>query len=78
MKTFIRRSPCSLAVETYAALFTREFVLYPLALIQRSKLKRVVLSSELSFAGQQRNAIPILGARAKYEAGRGVTGHAGV
>ena len=42
----------------YVNLFAPEFALYPRDLIQRSKLKRVVLCSELSFADQRRNAIP--------------------
>ncbi len=46
------------AVERYTSLFVAEFALYPRELIQRAKLKRVVLCAELSFAGQRRNAIP--------------------
>lgn len=46
------------ALETYASLFVSEFTLYPPDLVRRSQLKRVVLSSELSFGGQRRNAIP--------------------
>lgn len=45
-------------VENYSGLFVAEFGLYPPDLIKRSKLKRVVLCDELSFAGQRRNAIP--------------------
>lgn len=45
-------------LQEYAALFAPEFALYPTDLIQRSRLKRVVLCRELSFAGQVRNAIP--------------------
>jgi hypothetical protein len=46
------------ALQDYARLFAPEFALYPLSLVQRARLKRVVLCSELSFAGQRRNAIP--------------------
>jgi putative zinc-binding metallo-peptidase len=42
----------------YTSLFAPEFALYPPELVQQSQLKRVVLCSELSFAGQRRNAIP--------------------
>lgn len=45
-------------LESYAGLFAHEFKLYPLDLVKRSRLKRVVLCKELSFAGQRRNAIP--------------------
>jgi hypothetical protein len=45
-------------LENYRSLFASEFSLYPPDLVKRSQLKRVVLCSELSFAGQQRNAIP--------------------
>lgn len=45
-------------LEAYALLFAPEFSLYPPELVQRSQLKRIVLCSELSFAGQPRNAIP--------------------
>lgn len=42
----------------YAALFCREFNVYPPSLIERAQLKRIVLCTELAFAGQRRNAIP--------------------
>lgn len=42
----------------YIRLFAPEFGLYPRELVRRSRLKRVVLCGELSFAGQRRNAIP--------------------
>lgn len=45
-------------LESYAALFAPEFMLYPPDLVKRSQLKRVVLCKELSFDGQRRNAIP--------------------
>jgi hypothetical protein len=45
-------------LEKYVPLFVREFSLYPTSLIAKSKLKKVVLCAELSFAGQRRNAIP--------------------
>jgi hypothetical protein len=54
------------ALENYAGLFALEFNLYPPALVTRSKLKRVVLCSELSFAGQRRNAIPDFGEDTLY------------
>jgi hypothetical protein len=45
-------------LQDYTSLFAPEFALYPQDLVQRSQLKCVVLCSELSFAGQRRNAIP--------------------
>lgn len=42
----------------YGGLFVREFSLYPRELVERSRLKRVVLCSDLSFARQRRSAIP--------------------
>lgn len=42
----------------YTSLFAPEFALYPPDLVQRAQIKRVVLCSELSFAGQRRAAIP--------------------
>lgn len=46
------------ALDDYATLFASEFTLYPPDFVKRSQLRRVVLSSDLSFAGQRRNAIP--------------------
>lgn len=46
------------AIEAYAPLFASEFGLYPPALIKNAKLKRVILCTDLTFAGQRRNAIP--------------------
>ena len=45
-------------MRAYGEIFISEFALYPKELVKRSRLKRVVLCSELSFAGQRRNAIP--------------------
>ena len=45
-------------IDRYAALFAREFTLYPRSLIKRSGLKRVVLCKDLAYAGQLRGAIP--------------------
>ena len=45
-------------LENYISLFAPEFTLYPLALVKRSQMKRVVLCINLAFAGQRRNAIP--------------------
>lgn len=46
------------SLQEYAHLFAEEFSLYPADLIRRTKLKKVVLCRDLSFAGQRRNAIP--------------------
>ena len=45
-------------LSAYAELFAREFGLYPVELVRRTRLKRVVLCDDLTFAGQRRNAIP--------------------
>lgn len=45
-------------VANYASLFVEEFSLYPPSLIKAAKLKRVILCTDLAFAGQRRNAIP--------------------
>jgi len=45
-------------LERYASLFVSEFSLYPPTLMQRTRLRRVVLCEKLSFGGQRRNAIP--------------------
>ena len=45
-------------VENYAGLFICEFQLYPRELVRRSRLKRVVFCTDLSFAGEVRGAIP--------------------
>ncbi len=45
-------------IEKYQSLFADEFNHYPKELVRNSKLKRVVLCENLSFAGQRRNAIP--------------------
>ena len=59
-------------LQNYITLFAPEFTLYPRELLQRSQLKRVVLCTELSFAGQRRNAIPDFEHDALYlEASRG-------
>ena len=48
----------SKSLESYTRLFVPEFTLYPPELVKRARLARVVLCSELAFAGQRRNAIP--------------------
>jgi hypothetical protein len=45
-------------VEAYTPLFAGEFKLYPTSLIKNAKLKRVILCTDVAFAGQRRNAIP--------------------
>ena len=42
----------------YRRLFCEEFSLYPRTLIEKTKLKRIVLCQGLTFAGQRRFAIP--------------------
>jgi hypothetical protein len=45
-------------VDSYVPLLVSEWNLYPVELIKRSKLQRIILCQDLSFAGQQRTAIP--------------------
>jgi hypothetical protein len=45
-------------LQNYVSLFVPEFTLYPPELLRRSRLARVTLCRDLSFAGQLRNAIP--------------------
>src|SRR5258706_4580383 len=42
------------ALAEYSGLFVPEFELYPQSLVARSRLKRVILCKDLSFAGQRR------------------------
>jgi len=42
----------------YVPLLTSELSLYPTEFVAKTKLKRIVLCRELSFAGQRRTAIP--------------------
>lgn len=46
------------ALANYEKLFCREFRVYPSSLVRAALLKRIVLCEALSFAEQQRNAIP--------------------
>ena len=45
-------------MKCFPDLLAEEFFLYPRELVRRAKLQRVVLCSDLSFAGQPRSAIP--------------------
>lgn len=45
-------------IETYSALFAAEFSRYPRGLIEKARLRRIVLCGELSFGGQLRGAVP--------------------
>jgi hypothetical protein len=42
----------------YARLFIPEWALYPPQLLARARLKRIILCTDLAFAGQKRNAVP--------------------
>ncbi len=44
--------------ERYVPLLVSEFSLYPSELVRRTGLRRLVLCTGLSFAGQRRNAVP--------------------
>ena len=45
-------------LDLYAPILANEFPIYPPSFIRRSRLKRIVLCRGLSFAGQNRAAIP--------------------
>lgn len=45
-------------VESYAAIFAFEWALYPQELVKKTRLKTVVFCKDLSFAGQNRTAVP--------------------
>jgi len=47
-------------VESYLPLLVAEWGLYPRALIVKTRLRRIILCRDLSFAGQKRTAIPDL------------------
>jgi Putative zinc-binding metallo-peptidase len=53
-------------VDRYHEIFSREFVLYPREFVHRSRLKRIVLCSDLSFEGQKRSAVPDLSNNTLY------------
>ena len=53
-------------LDRYSRLFAAEFGLYPPGYVMQSKLKRVVLCRDLSFAGQVRNAVPEFGSDTLY------------
>ncbi len=42
----------------YAPILIREWSLYPVSLVRKTKLKRIVLCRDLAFAGQKRTAVP--------------------
>lgn len=45
-------------IKAYSSLFVAEFGIYPPEFVKKTKLKRVVFCTQLSFDGQLRNAIP--------------------
>lgn len=45
-------------VERYTRLFVPEFSLYPSELVRRTRLRRVVFCTQLTFGDQQRGAVP--------------------
>lgn len=54
----ITAKPAGSALAGFTPLLAEELVLYPPALMRRSRLKRVVLCSGLAFDGQPRGAVP--------------------
>jgi hypothetical protein len=45
-------------IDAYCDVLIQEFMLYPLGVIERSRLKRIVLCRDLAFDGQLRAAVP--------------------
>lgn len=45
-------------LQRYEPLFCQEFSLYPKSLVQKTRLRRIVMCHELKFSGQRRYAIP--------------------
>jgi Putative zinc-binding metallo-peptidase len=53
-------------VDRYHETLSLEFLLYPREFVRRSRLKRIVLCSDLSFEGQKRSAVPDLSNNTLY------------
>lgn len=54
----ITAKPAGEGLEDFAAVLADELAIYPRALMERSRLRRIVLASDLAFNGQLRGAIP--------------------
>ncbi len=54
------KPPGKADVKAYTPIFLKEFDLYPVHLIRKSKLQRIVLCSGLNYSGQLRAAVPDL------------------
>src|SRR5262245_43786194 len=52
------RQPSSKDLGMYAPILISEWNLYPVTLIERTRLKRIILCADLAFAGQSRTALP--------------------
>lgn len=52
------RQASTKAIADYSPLFNQEFASYPLSLVKRMGLKRVVMCKELSYGGQLRTGVP--------------------
>jgi hypothetical protein len=59
-------APAGEGLEDFAAVLADELAIYPRALMERSRLKRIVLASGLAFNGQLRGAVPDYGGDALY------------
>ncbi|WP_337173048.1 hypothetical protein [Paludisphaera sp.] len=62
----ITASPAGEGLDGFAAVLADELSIYPRALMERSRLRRIVLASDLAFNGQLRGAIPDYGNDALY------------
>lgn len=62
----ITAGPAGEGLEDFAAMLAEELAIYPRSLMERSRLKRIVLASNLAFNGQLRGAIPDYGGDALY------------
>ena len=54
------KPPDKAEVKAYTPIFLKEFDIYPVDLIRKSKLQRIVLCSGLNYSGQLRAAVPDL------------------
>ncbi|OJW16401.1 MAG: hypothetical protein BGO49_18835 [Planctomycetales bacterium 71-10] len=62
----ITARPAGEGLEAFGTVLAEELSIYPKAVMERSRLRRIVLASELAFDGQLRGAIPDYGGDALY------------
>lgn len=62
----ITAGPAGEGLEDFAGVLAEELAIYPRALMERSRLRKIVLASDLAFNAQLRGAIPDYGGDALY------------